>query len=149
MHRHRDDRVVHVRLGDVDVWIERLVTKDLLRARIEEIAPHVRLGVATAMRVDDIDLCRAAGEKTIDDGVEIGREHLLSLGILLRMTEEEGAPIVLAGESLHVVVDEDADWRVRTSRGCWRESPSAGRDKKEEKSSDKVKRARFCHRVES
>src|SRR2546430_8820234 len=121
VHGDRDDGVVSVRLGDVDVRVERLVAKDLLRAWIEEVAPNVGVRVAASVRVDDIDLRRTAGEETIDDGVEIRGEHLLSLRIFLGVTEEEGAPVVLSRGSFHVVVDEDAD-----GRGWGRRSPGAG-----------------------
>src|SRR5215472_19071782 len=108
VHRDGHDSIVRVRRREIDVWVEGLVAEDLLRAWIEEVAPNVRLGIATAVGVHDVDLCRAAGEQPVDDGIEIRGEHLLSLRIPLRMTEQEGAPILLAGEAFHVVVDEDS-----------------------------------------
>src|SRR5207237_7082552 len=138
MHRDGDDGVVGVRLGDVDIGIERLVAKDLLRARIEEIASYVRLRVPAPVRVDDVDLGRAAGEEAIDDGVEIRGKHLLSFGILLGMAEQERAPVVLPRESLHVVVDEDAYWRARRAPRSRSECRGAGRHEEERKRSREV-----------
>src|SRR5438309_2712199 len=106
VHGHGSNRVVLVRFREIDIWIEGLVTEDLLRARVQEFAADVGLGIAAAMGVDDVHVCGASGEEAIDDRIEVGREQFLSLGILLGMAEEERAPVVLSGETLHVMVDE-------------------------------------------
>jgi hypothetical protein len=82
------------------------------------------------VRVHDVHRRRAAGEQPVDDRVEVGREHLLTFRIPLRMREQERLPVVLAGEPLHVVIDENADRRVHRSRArerrCQSRRPRSG-----------------------
>jgi hypothetical protein len=62
VHRDSDDRVVDVRLDQVDVLTERSIAKDLLRAGVEGASRNVRLWISAAVCVYHVHLGRATGK---------------------------------------------------------------------------------------
>src|SRR5215216_3382680 len=58
------------------------------------------------MCVDDLDARGTTGKETVDDGVDVGGEALLPLGVKLGVRVVEGAVVALPREPFHVVVDE-------------------------------------------
>ena len=125
VHAHHRDAVVRLRRHQVKVGIEGRIPEHLLRPLVEEIAPHVGIGIAAPVPVDHPHLGSAAGVESFDHGVDVRREHLLASGILL-LAEIEGLRVALARESLHVVEHQDA-YPVGGVRGDGFQRPRLGR----------------------